>query len=345
MSEKAVPCPYEVLGKAAGNFIKGYIDYALALWKAIPFYVLNPNIGLWQYASDSWLIETDELMHASVGAYMLTPNSGVYEQLRKATPEPVRSQLETQLTQVEPVKTMLTTIYPTAVKATRSTSEQIVRGVSAIPRGLVYPLPENVRVELASAYPFTLRMILTMPEESKPHTNPSVQEATEKFASTSQTVTKTVESILTASQTGNPAILTGNFPTTPTPPPTIPTTPQPPTTAAFSPITAETAENILRQTAEAGMEVLRGVQETIRNYTAQSPLNPDQASQVKENFIHAARNIAQIRARARMPSEPIPPLEINTIYGPEYVCPICGSVYYTREALRMHLEATGHGRI
>ena len=99
---------------------------------------------------------------------------------------------------------------------------------------------------------------------------------------------------------------------------------------------------MVREVAETASERMRPIIEhtskLVENATRHSPVLPREEVEIRRNMVRLHRHVRRISEVAERPPV-LRPVVITTVYGPEYVCPVCGSVWYTRSDLLSHIHA------
>jgi hypothetical protein len=108
-------------------------------------------------------------------------------------------------------------------------------------------------------------------------------------------------------------------------------------------VTPEKAPDMLRNAYQTGYNILTNLIQSIAVLTEQIPLTAYEEAKIIDAITQITANLTAIRQLAQQPPRTIPPLKVKTIYGYEYICPNCGSVYFTQPEIEAHMEATGHG--
>ena len=93
-------------------------------------------------------------------------------------------------------------------------------------------------------------------------------------------------------------------------------------------------------------ELLHFGRRVLEVLTRHIPATPRAASEVRRRVLEVGRAVMRFYEVARVPPRErvAPYMVVITPRGPEYICPICGSVYFTESAIRAHMEAE-HGVI
>ncbi|MEM2179075.1 MAG: hypothetical protein QW272_09685 [Candidatus Methanomethylicaceae archaeon] len=125
---------------------------------------------------------------------------------------------------------------------------------------------------------------------------------------------------------------TPSIPVPPVPPPPMP----PPIVESVRvPISEDKVEMAERTLADNTKILAMHVKENVKNMTNNTPLTPRSEAMLRDSLVSFTREVN--RSLGRVGRAPIIPIvEIHTVYGPEYTCPIEGSVFYTKEELERH---------
>ena len=85
----------------------------------------------------------------------------------------------------------------------------------------------------------------------------------------------------------------------------------------------------------------KAMQRFLREATRVVPVTLDVAKDITNSLKEYSENVSRIKTLAGEEPKKFVPIVINTIYGPEYICPICGATYYSMSALREHMKLHG----
>jgi len=331
---------YQILGEAAAKYIRDSIRYALALWKASPLHPINPNLAKWLLYTEAYNIYTEGLF-GSVGLALETgAELGAGAQAIATAPQTVKPIVESEVKAAETFRRQVEATQPEAVAETRQSATKLIEAIIRFPAQTI-PLPPNIQALLTQTASQTSEILKTMPEQSKQLVKYGVIESTRDILTYLDVIVNYINSITASAATGTPARIRGPIPPTITPPPTFPVPPQPETEVAVT-VTPETAATSMQNAVLSGFLLLNSFLELCREITARTPLTPEEQLTIVTNIVEAVNKISQLRRNAGMPPQRIRPIELNTIYGWVYICPIEGNTYYTTEALNQHIEAFNH---
>ena len=134
------------------------------------------------------------------------------------------------------------------------------------------------------------------------------------------------------------------------------------------PVTEGIRREVNRAVAETVTRVGRLVSWFVREHSRGNPIPREHVEEVRRTITRFGRLLEKLYNEARVPPTPprpprrpvtIPPpvrppytpverrypvIVVHTTYGPEYICPICGSAFYSLRALEEHMEIYHHGR-
>jgi hypothetical protein len=294
------------LSKGLNSLLKATIESSVNYWKASTLMPVNRLLAQQIYKQKALEIEADVIVHGMIE--FIGGGGGTVEQAVQAvSPEvkPIAQQIITPPTAPPPPET----VAPAKVG---------MEGLMAIPRAVI-PMPENVRVLFEKPITSLAEALRTAPEHVRQITRLNLVENMNSMAEASAEMLKMASRIATAISLKTPVTVEGLT------------------------VTPETAPQALRNAYTTGVQTLQNLIEALRILTEANPLTPQEEIQTINTLTQTTANLTRIREIAGLPPTRIPPATIRTIYGYEYVCPNCGSVYYTPAEIEAHRTATGHG--
>jgi hypothetical protein len=295
---------YLSLAKAQKGLLDAVIEEASAFWKASALYTLNAQAAQEHFRKRRLQIEEDMIIHGGMEA--LIAGGGTTEQLTQA--------VSPQLQPLIPPVTMPTPPPPEIAKP----AQLAMTGLTAIPKSVV-PMPENVRILFEKPVESLAASLAASPTAVMEYSRQNLVDAAARMADSSLEMVKMASEIATARSLNMPITVEGLT------------------------VTPEKATDMLRNAYQAGYNILSNLEESIATLTEQVPLTANEESKIIDAITQITANLTAIRQQAQQPPRTIPPLKVKTIYGYEYICPICGAVYYTQSEIEAHMEATGHG--
>jgi len=296
---------YLSLAKAQKGLLDAIIEHALTFWKASTIYALSPQAAQEYFRKRRLEIEADIILHA--GTEALGGGGGTTEQLTQ-TLSPETRQLVTPIT------------MPTPPPTTKPAAEDVMAGLTAIPR-MIIPTPENVRILFEKPVESLAESLAASPSAVIEYSRHNLADAAMRMAESGREMLRMASQIATAISLKAPVTVEGLT------------------------VTPEKALDMLRNAFQAGYNILIGFIESIATLTEHAPLTIYEESKVLDAVTETTANLTAIRQLAQQPPRTIPPLKLKTIYGYEYICAICGAVYYTPAELEAHRRATGHGKV
>jgi hypothetical protein len=279
------------------------IEHASAFWKASALYTLNPQAAQEYFRKRRLEIEEDIIIHGGIEA--ITAGGGTTQQLAQAVSPP----LQPLIPPVTP---------PTPPPETAKPAEAVMAGLPAIPK-MVIPVPENVRILFEKPVESLAASLAASPSAVIEYSRQNLVDAITRMAESSMEMVKMASQIATARSLGSPVTVEGLT------------------------ITPERATDMLRNAYLAGINILANLVQSIVTLTEHVPLKAYEEAKIIDAITQITANLTAIRQLAQQPPRTIPPLKVKTIYGYEYICPNCGSVYFTQPEIEAHMEATGHG--
>jgi len=103
------------------------------------------------------------------------------------------------------------------------------------------------------------------------------------------------------------------------------------------PVRDEDVEEVLETAVERMRPIVEHTSKLVENATKHAPVLPRDEVEMRRNMVGLHREVRRISEVAERPPV-LRPLVITTVYGPEYVCPVCGSVWYSRADLLEHIR-------
>jgi hypothetical protein len=298
---------YLSLSRGLNSLLKAVTECTLNYWKASTLMPANRLLAQQIYRQKALEIEADVIVHGLVE--FIGGGGGTVEQAVQAvSPE------------VKPIAQQIITPPPTAPPPAEvvPSAKAGMEGLMAIPKAVI-PMPENVKVLFEKPIASLAEALRTAPEHVREITRINLVENMGRMADASSEMLKMASRIATAVSLKTPVTVEGLT------------------------VTPETAPQALRNAYTTGLQTLQNLIEALRILTEANPLTPQEEIQIVNALTQTTANLTRIREIAGLPPTRIPPATIRTIYGYEYICPKCGSVYYTPAEIEAHMEATGHG--
>jgi hypothetical protein len=293
---------YLSLAKAQKGLLDAVIEEASAFWKASALYTLNSQAAQEHFRKRRLQIEEDMIIHGGMEA--LIAGGGTTEQLTQA--------VSPQLQPIPPV-TPSTPPPPETAKP----AQLAMTGLVAIPKSVV-PIPENDRILFERPVESLAASLAASPSAVMEYSRQNLVDASMRMAESSMEMVKMASQLATARSLNMPVTVEGLT------------------------VTPEKATDMLRNAYLAGINILTNLIQSIATLTEQTPLTPNEESKIIDAIIETTANLTAIRQQAQQPPRTIPPLKVKTIYGYEYICPVCGSTFFTQPEIEAHMEATGH---
>jgi hypothetical protein len=296
-----------LLSKGLNSLLKAVTECTLNYWKASTLMPVNKQLAQQIYKQKALEIEADVIVHGL--AEFIGGGGGTVEQA-----------VQTVSPEVKPIAQQIITPPPTAPPPPEVavSAKAGMEGLMAIPRAVI-PMPENVKILFEKPMASLAESLRTAPEHVREITRINLVENMNRMADASAEMLKMASRIATAVILKTPVTVEGLT------------------------VTPETAPQALRNAYTTGIQTLQNLIEALRILTEANPLTPQEEIQIVNALTQTTANLTRIREIAGLPPTRIPPATIRTIYGYEYVCPNCGSVYYTPAEIEAHVRATGHG--
>jgi hypothetical protein len=227
-----------------------------------------------------------------------------------------------QLTQILSPETrqLVTPITPPTPLPTKPAAEAVMAGLTAIPR-MIIPTPENVRILFEKPVESLAESLAASPTAVIEYSRHNLADTAMRMAESGREMLRMASQIATAISLKTPVTVEGLT------------------------VTPEKALDMLRNAFQAGYNILVGFIESIATLTEHAPLTIYEESKILDAVTETTANLTAIRQMAQQPPRTLPPLKLKTIYGYEYICAICGAVYYEPAELEAHRRATGHGTL
>jgi hypothetical protein len=297
---------YLSLSRGLNSLLKAITENSLNYWKASTLMPINRLLAQQIYKQKALEIEADIIVHGL--AEFIGGGGGTVEQAVQAvSPE------------VKPIAQQIITPPPTPPPTEVVPSAKAgMEGLMAIPKAVI-PMPENVKILFEKPMASLAEAFRTAPEHVREITRINLVENMNRMADASSEMLKMASRIATAISLKTPVTVEGLT------------------------VTPETAPQALRNAYTTGVQTLQNLIEALRILTEANPLTPQEEIQIVNALTQTTANLTRIREMAGLPPTRIPPITLRTIYGYEYVCPNCGSVYYTPAEIEAHMRATGHG--
>lgn len=178
----------------------------------------------------------------------------------------------------------------------------------------------------------------------------AVAHSAPRYVEASQQARRMVEQARTRGYVEVPAHSPVSEPPIPPPPkpePDKPTPPPPPVKTVTIRASEEQVRRQVREMADAAPEVLQGMMGVLRGNSEISPLGRSQVAEAASRVAEIGKAVKELRdlnrrpgvpRRLHPPPRPIPEIRLQSAYGPVYISPVDGMVFYTPEALREHLR-------
>jgi hypothetical protein len=295
---------YLSLAKAQKALLDAVIEEASAFWKASALHTLNPQAAQEYFRKRRLQIEEDIIIHGGIEA--IIAGGGTTQQLAQA----VSPQLQPSIPPVTP---------PTLPSPeTAKPAEAVMAGLPAIPKTVI-PVPENVRILFEKPVESLAASLAASPLAVMEYSRQNLVDACVRMAESSVEMAKMASQIATARSLNIPVTVEGLT------------------------VTPEKAMDMLRNAYLAGYNILSNLIQSIATLTEQVPITAIEESRIIDALTQITANLTAIRQYSQLPPRTIPPLKVKTIYGYEYICPVCGSVFFTQPEIEAHMEATGHG--
>jgi hypothetical protein len=294
---------YLSLAKAQKALLDAVIEEASAFWKASALHTLNPQAAQEYFRKRRLQIEEDIIIHGGIEA--IIAGGGTTQQLAQA----VSPQLQPSIPPISP---------PARPSETAKPAEAVMAGLPAIPKTVI-PIPENVRILFEKPVESLAASLAASPPAVMEYSRQNLVDACVRMAESSVEMAKMASQIATARSLNIPVTVEGLT------------------------VTPEKAMDMLRNAYLAGYNILSNLIQSIAALTEQAPITAIEESKIIDALTQTTANLTAIRQQAQQPPRTIPPLKVKTIYGYEYICPVCGSVFFTQPEIEAHMEATGHG--
>lgn len=295
---------YLSLAKAQKALLDAVIEEASAFWKASAIYRLDTKAAEEYFRKRRFEIEEDIIIHGGIEA--MIAGGGTTQQLAQA----VSPQLQPSIPPVTPP-----TLPP---PETAKPAEAVMAGLPAIPK-MVIPVPENVRILFEKPVESLAASLAASPPAVMEYSRQNLVDACVRVAESSVEMAKMASQIATARSLNVPVTVEGLT------------------------VTPEKAMDMLRNAYLAGYNILSNLIQSIAALTEQAPITAYEEAKIIDALTQITLNLTAVRQLAQQPPRTIPPLKVKTIYGYEYICPVCGSVFFTQPEIEAHMEATGHG--
>jgi hypothetical protein len=191
-------------------------------------------------------------------------------------------------------------------------------GLPAIPKTVI-PVPENVRILFEKPVESLAVSLAESPSAVMEYSRQNLVDAVMRMADSSLEMVKMASQIATARSLNMPVTVEGLT------------------------VTPEKAMDMLRNAYQTGYNILTNLIQSIAVLTEQIPLTAYEEAKIMDAITQITANLTAIRQLAQLPPRTIPPLKVKTIYGYDFICPVCGSVFFTQPEIEAHMKATGHG--
>ena len=300
---------YASLTKAVESLQKAIMENAAIFWKASTIYRISVAEAQKFYRQKALEIEADIILHGGVEAVGL--GGGTVEQLTQALSPEVKPLVEAVKPPPPPTPPPPEMVHP---------AKAVMEGLLAIPKAVI-PLPENVRILFEKPLASLAEAIRLSPQLVKEVARQTLTEDASKMAEASMEMLSMANRISQALSLKTPVTVEGL---------TVP---------------PERAMDSLRNAYLAGYNILLNFIEALSTLTEHNPLTAEEQAKIIDSLTQTTANITQIRQMTDLPPRTLPPTKIKTIYGYEYICPICGAVYYSQAEIEAHMRATGHGTL
>jgi hypothetical protein len=295
---------YLSLAKAQKGLLDAIIEHASAFWKASALYTLNPQAAQEYFRKRRLEIEEDIIIHGGMEA--LIAGGGTTQQLAQAVSPPLQPLIPPVTPPTQPPP------------ETKKPAEAVIAGLPAIPK-MVIPVPENVHILFEKPVESLATSLAESPSAVMEYSRQNLVDACMRMAESSVEMVEMASQIATARSLNTPVTVEGLT------------------------VTPEKAPDMLRNAYQTGYNILTNLIQSIAVLTEQIPLTAYEEAKIMDAITQITANLTAIRQLAQLPPRTIPPLKVKTIYGYDFICPVCGSVFFTQPEIEAHMGATGHG--
>ena len=311
----------------SNEFISGF---GYALTDSVIPYSLSKNAGLWHYASLLVDVEEGALKHLRKLARELRAGRGALFQVR---PRRLGERLAA------------------AVERTVAAAEDAMRRARPDSRGARFAGERSRDIQrtlLNAVSPEAARAIARDPARRE-EIRSSVVEAVRKLADAAERAASRAREVIENIPRGAVDLPVSAPSPRPPPPPSIPLRRKLPTVALRFPITERSARRAVRELATAVAEAMERMVPAVVSTLRLAPAGRREVSRLSRELSRLGGHVRRTRALNRgtrfAPTlRSIPVLRVDTVYGPTYISPIDGTVWYTLGDYIRHHEVYYGGR-